>query len=109
MACVWRYWLPGILGAVQVSPEEELQRGRIAQSLLENEVYIEAIAAVRDGIISKWESCPIRDQEGQHELKLMLKLLNDLQANIKTAMDTGKLAKVQIEREKGMLRRVVGF
>lgn len=91
-----------------MTPQEELQRGRIAQSLLENEIYREAIDAVRNGIIGQWESCPIRDHEGQHELKLMLKLLNDLQSNIKTVLDTGKLVKVQIEREKWVFRKIMG-
>lgn len=91
-----------------MSIEHDLTRGRIAQSLLENEVYVEAVSAVRSAIINQWESCPIRDTEGQHELKLMLKLLGDLQSNIKTAMETGKLAKVHLERERGKLRRMVG-
>ena len=87
-----------------MSLNDDLQRGRIAASLLENAVYVESVATVRDAIIKQWESCPVRDVEGQHELKLMLKLLNDLQANIKTAMETGKLAKIEVERESKLSR-----
>ncbi len=56
--------------------------------------------AVRDGIIEKWEAAPIRDIDGQHELKLMLKLLGDLQNNIKNFVDSGKLAKIEIEEDR---------
>lgn len=91
--------------------ENEIQRGIQAQSILDSEIYKESVEAVRSAIIRQWESCPIRDVEGQHELKLMLKLLGDIQANIKTVMETGKLAKVQIERESKLrnIKRAVGF
>lgn len=92
-----------------MSTDKEVERGLIAQSLLENPIYVESVQAVRDAIITQWENSPIRDKEGQHELKLMLKLLGDLQHNIKTVMDTGKLAKVQIEREKNGFLKAVGF
>lgn len=78
---------------------DELKRGEQARQVVENEIYIEAWQGVRDALISKWEACPIRDKEGQHELKLMLKLLSDVRRNIETVMQTGQMAKIQIERE----------
>jgi hypothetical protein len=92
-----------------MNAQEEIERGGKAQRLIDDEMYIESMAGVREAIIKQWEACPIRDKEGQHELKLMLKLLSDLQANIKTIADTGKLAQINIEREKSLLRRVTGF
>ncbi|MHB1176082.1 MAG: hypothetical protein ACYCZJ_13265 [Sulfuriferula sp.] len=77
----------------------ELQRGEQARQVLESEIYAESWQAVRDGIISAWESAPIRDKEGANELKLMLKLLTDVRRNVETVMQTGKMAKIQIERE----------
>lgn len=88
---------------------DEVTRGAQAQSLLDSEIYREAVSSVHDAIIAKWESCPIRDVEGQHELKLMLKLLADLEQNIKEVVNTGKLKRLQIERDRGVLRRAVGF
>ncbi len=81
---------------------KELDRALLAKQLVENPIYIEAMNALRDGIIAQWENCPIRDTEGQHELKLMLKLLNDLQLNISRVIDTGKLAEIEIERKRKM-------
>lgn len=80
--------------------EEELRRGRLAASLLENEVFVESMNLMRDAIISQWENSPIRDTEGHHELRLMIKLLQDLRRNIQTVFETGKLAKIQIEQKK---------
>lgn len=79
--------------------EEEMMRGEQARQVMENEIYIEAWKSVREAIISAWESAPIRDKEGQNELKLMLKLLTDVRKNVETVMQTGKMAKIAIERE----------
>ena len=79
---------------------KEASFGAAAKSLMENEVYKRAFGETRAAILKKWEECPLRDKEGQHELKLMLKLLNDLEANIKQAADTGKLAEIQIAQER---------
>jgi hypothetical protein len=81
---------------------KDLDRALLAKQLTENPIYIEAIGLIRYGIITKWENCPIRDTEGQHELKLMLKLLTDLERNINRVIDTGKLAEIEIERQKKM-------
>ncbi len=85
---------------------EEQRRGELAKLILDSEIYKETMQTVRDGIIQSWESCPIRDKEGANELKLMLKLLGDVQRNIETVMQTGKMASIQIERE-GLFRRTV--
>lgn len=89
--------------------EEELIRGERAARIIENEIYIESWKSVRDGIIRAWESAPIRDKEGQNELKLMLKLLNDVRKNIENVMQTGSLAKIQIERENMFTSRFNRF
>lgn len=82
-----------------MTTDDELKRGEQARQVVENEIYIEAWQGVRDTLIRKWEACPIRDKEGQHELKLMLKLLTDVRRNIETVMQTGQMAKIEIERE----------
>lgn len=90
--------------------EQEYTRGQKAKEILENEIYKEAFLMMREGIIKAWEDSPVRDTEGQHELKLMVKLLNDLQKNFEDVMNTGKLAKIQIDREKeGLLRKIKRF
>lgn len=78
--------------------DKEIQDGVRAEYLMEEmKPYFDM---VRDAIVKQWESSPIRDKEGQNELRLMRKLLNDLEANIKTVIDTGKMAKIQVERER---------
>lgn len=78
---------------------EKVARGERAQALLRDEIFAEAIEQVRAGIVTAWSSAPIRDKEGHHELKLMLKLLDDVISNIESVISGGKLAADKIGRE----------
>jgi len=84
--------------------ELEIARGLAAKQVLENTIYIEAYTSVRDGIIGAWENSPLRDKDGQSELRLMLKLLGDVRRNMESAMTTGKMASIQIERDSPIKR-----
>ena len=82
------------------NPSLDLDRAIQAQQLVDNPIYQEAFRTLRETMHSAWENAPVRDVEGQHELKLMLKLLGDLERNITRVIDDGKLAKLEIERQK---------
>src|SRR5688572_7067626 len=75
-----------------MSHEQDIFLAKRAQHLLEDEVLTQAFADVRAAIIEKWEGSPIRDSEGQHELKLMLRLLTEVRGNLELAVTNGKLA-----------------
>lgn len=81
---------------------QERERGHEAKKLLENPIFRECIDSLRDGIIAKWRAAPIRDRDGAHELKLMDKLLSDIEGYIRTIADTGKIADIQLERDLKM-------
>ena len=76
------------------------QKGEKANSLLSNEIFSEAMLNLRQAITMKWQECPIRDIQAQHELKLMIKLLTDLEANIKRFVQDGKMAQFEIEEQR---------
>lgn len=78
--------------------KEEIFRGEQAKNIIENRIYKESWQKVREGIITAWESAPVRDKEGQHELKLMLKCLKDVQNYMENVVMTGKMAKIQVEK-----------
>lgn len=95
------------------SLQQEVSDGGRAEALLKNETFQKAFSEVRQAIIAAWEKAPIRDTEGQQQLKLMLKLLKDLEANIKTVVQTGQLASLQIsqgaEKESRMMKFMRGI
>lgn len=83
-----------------MNTHDESIRGHEARQLLENPLFREAVDTMRQAIYEKWRSAPIRDKEGMHELKLMDKLLSDLEGYFKHVADTGKMAEIQLEQEK---------
>lgn len=92
-----------------MNTEQEIAEGNRAELLISD--IAPYFAMVEAAILDKWKTSPVADAEGQHELRLMIKLLADVKANLHTAVETGKLAKIQIEREnlidkaKNVIRR----
>jgi hypothetical protein len=86
---------------VTLDDRKAVDRAEKAKALLENPEMAAAFAAVREMLLAKIEECPIRDRDGVHELKLQLKLLNDVRANLQSVIDTGKV----IESRISMLER----
>jgi len=73
---------------------------------MEDKTLVMAFAGVRHALLEKFEQCSIRDIEGQHEIKLMLKLLGDVRANLQSMLDSGKVVESRIsmsERAKRVI------
>lgn len=84
-----------------MNDHEIVLRANRAKSLLEDRGLNDAFEGVRQALLVKFEQCPVRDVEGQHEIKLMLKLLTDVKANLLSWIDSGKV----IESRNSMLER----
>ena len=80
--------------------EADLDRGAKAEAIFKNPLYEESFALVRQAILEQWEACPVRDHDGAHELKLMLKLLGDVRANLDRAIADGKMAAIELDRRR---------
>jgi hypothetical protein len=78
-----------------------MEKANRAKHLMDDKVFQEAFQGVRAALLDRFEQCPIRDKEGQHEIKLMLKLLGDVRANLQSMIDSGKV----IESRISMLER----
>jgi hypothetical protein len=81
----------------------DIDRAHKADKLLKDEMLTEAFGLVRQAIIDRWEATPLRDQEGAHELKLQLKLLSDVRANLEQAVNDGKLAAAELKTQSRVL------
>lgn len=84
---------------------KEAARGSKAKAILENEIFQDAWAKVEEGIIERWKEAPMRDLEGQQALKMMLKLMSDVRAQIEEVMTTGKMAEASLEHERTIAER----
>lgn len=80
--------------------EADLDRAARAKAVLDNTAYQEAFEDVRRAIHEAWEAAPVRDTEGQQILKLQLKLLSDVRANLDRAIADGKMAAIELDQRR---------
>lgn len=84
--------------------EQEVSRGNLAKAVLDNPIYQEAFSQLREQILQEWVDSPIRDQEGREKLWTSLKLLEKTKANLEQVMETGKLARLQIQDQTALAK-----
>lgn len=75
----------------------DIERANRAKQLLDDPMLTEAFESVRTAIHNLWEETPLRDAQGAHELRLMLKLLGDLRAVFEIALADGELAAMKLK------------
>lgn len=87
----------------------QVSRGAQASRLLDDPIYLEAISQVRNGILNKWTSSPITDKDGQHELRLLLRALDEIEGYIKDVAVTGKLVSLEMKTQEhdGLYKRTL--
>lgn len=80
--------------------EERIYNADRAREVLENEAYLAAFADTKQELTTAWENSPARDQEGREKLWLMLSLLKKLEKHLQTSLDTGKLARLDLDHKR---------
>jgi len=74
---------------------EEMRKGSEADRILSNPVYKEAVESVRKGIVDAMASSPMGDDKTHNRLVIALQLVNQIDRNLKSYMQTGQMAKIQ--------------
>ena len=85
---------------------KQMEQGARAKSVLDDDAFKIAYGAVRAAILEQWENCPIRDREGAHELKLMLKIHTDIGKHLQKAVEDGKFAAEELKKDKTISQRI---
>jgi len=85
-----------------VTPEETLERANRAEKLVNDPMLDEAFELVRASLLESIENAPIRDVEGVHELRLMLKLLRSARGHLDQAVRDGKVIVHRLEEKRRM-------
>lgn len=81
---------------VSLQDRSQIHRAAKAQALLSDQELTAAFATVRDNLLHRFEACPIQDRDQQHEIKLMLKLLQAVRDNLTAVVNTGKVIEYRI-------------
>jgi hypothetical protein len=88
-----------------MTPEQRVYDGDRAREVLENEVFQQVFADLATEITEQWKKSPARDEAGRHELWLMQSLLSKLQTMLQTTLDTGKLARLDLEHKRTLAQK----
>jgi hypothetical protein len=86
--------------------EQRLYNGDRAREVLENEEFIAAFGAIEQELIEAWKTSPARDPEGREKLWAYLHLLAKLKTQLTRTLETGKLAKLDLEHQRGLRQKV---
>lgn len=81
---------------IQLSQSERAER---AKQLLSDVVLKEAFAEVRAGLVSQLEAASASDRDIQHEIALMLKLLQKLRGQLERYIQDGTVVKYRAEQD----------
>ncbi len=85
--------------------EQRIYNGNRAKEVLENEAFQWALDGIKQEVKDAWEHSPARDAEGREKLWMMLSLANKLELSIKSMLETGRLAELDLEHKRTLLER----
>lgn len=90
--------------------QQNVTLGNDALAVLENDAYKQAISRMHTDIIKQWESCAVRDKEGQTLILQMKKVAKLFEDNLHAMIRGGDFAqhKLDIEAAREKPRGRVG-
>jgi hypothetical protein len=89
-----------------MNPELEVQRGVLAQQIVDNPIYQEAITATKAKLFDEWASTKWYQHKKRQEIWRMYRAAESIEAQIQKVMHTGKMGRQTLDnREK--LKKVV--
>ena len=80
--------------------DDEVQRGRLAESLRNNPLLQDIFQTLRDSYITDWSQTEVGDVDKREQQYYLLKALDDIELELESIISTGKLATQQIDNYK---------
>jgi hypothetical protein len=78
----------------------EIKRGEQAEKILNNDVYKDAFNVVKNNIINAMNDSPLGDDKTHNRLVIALQTLSQIEKALADVMQTGKMAKIQVEDKR---------
>lgn len=82
----------------------KIQRAEKAQRILDDEIFKESFESVRQALLHKFETAPVSDADGMVKVRLCLKLLSDVRANLESVVRDGKVEEFNIQEKKRLFQ-----
>lgn len=86
--------------------ETRLYNGDRAREVLENEVFQAVFDDIEKELFQAWKQSPQRDADARERIHLSVSLLAKIKACLMSTLDTGKLAKLELEHKRSMSERL---
>ncbi len=83
---------------------EEIKRGEEAELLMNHPMFKEALEGIKSGILDAMSRSAMGDEKTHNKLVMAFQLLAQIEGHFKQIMETGKLAKIQLEKENTISR-----
>lgn len=83
-----------------MNDQAKIERSQRVAKILKDPEFIAAFDNTKAAIFARIEETPIRDTDGLMQLRLCLKLLSDVRANMEHVLNDGKVAEFNIEQQK---------
>lgn len=93
-----------------MSPEQRVARGNRAADMMNDELFVEVLDTMRKKVFDAWTCSPMRDKEGQYELRRMIETINAFEKNFRAIAIDGKQASLDLAHEsklKKLARRII--
>jgi len=85
---------------------DEMQRGAQASAIVNDPLFVEAMARLKTEVIDKWAACPARDVEGREWLWQHYQVTCKFEQIFTEIINTGKMA-TQMEKERTLADKVL--
>jgi hypothetical protein len=90
-----------------MSYEAEIQRGKRAQEVIENEVYTEAHASIEAEIIRLWREA--KNTDDREQLHMLLGLHGQVRTALESVMRSGEIAAAELARKMSRAEQMARF
>jgi len=90
------------------SLETRLYKGDQAKLVLENEVFQSVFDDIEKDLIESWKNIPSspKHADDRERIHLALSMLGKVKASLVTTLETGKLARVELEYQRSLPQKV---
>jgi protein-disulfide isomerase-like protein with CxxC motif len=87
-----------------MTDERDAERGRQAQDVLANPVYVDSYARIEQELMNKWRDS--RDAHEREQLHRLLMALGLVKSQMESVMRTGKVALDKIVQRQSLAQRI---
>jgi hypothetical protein len=88
-----------------MTPEEEIRRAEKARTIVNDDIYQEAMAKLKKNTIDLWAACSALDVEKREWLWQQYQAVLRFEQEIQEVMNSGKLA--QEAKKRGLMERAL--